>query len=678
VLFAASLTAPGRLLAKPVKIPLHINYALMNAALKQQLYTGGGRAQLWNGNNDCEYLYADNPSFGQQNGVVRIDTGAHLTLGVPVGDRCLTPITWSGIVEATTAPYIAGFALKLHVTDVNLYERNHKKSVLVGRGFDLIKSNIIPALETYSFDLTPAIRELDGLAEMAVAPADEAALHLALATIRLEPTVIVELSGVQVTMSIDLPPQAPSTTVSESSAPLKPEEIAAWNNALDNWDAFLVFAIKQVGATVSDPNVRDELLNILLDSRQRLVAALGQPQRVTGPDPVRLLFLEEWTRLGQVVEKAAEKGRLGNRSLEFLSFISAGDVLFALDEAAPALGVRISADDLRRLARIMAPRARGDPLAYSFEEDPELRQIFGLSKPLEQPGDLEMPTESAPEASENASGESPPRGTDYPKGAVPAGGASTAQPTNSGSRSEPGTITPSPVAGPLSKLSRDLCGLSPRAVLAAEIAPNTQVGASQILTLGRKLHAVVVNEGNVSWYRRDLGQLLDLAARYQLQDDALEVPARRSWPILLKATAWQESCWRQYVISHRRIWYLESTTGDIGLMQVNKYVWRGFYSLVRLRWDIVYNLTAGSEILHHLLAGSSNHLHSNDPAVLARATYAAYNGGPDAYNRWLKPHEPEALRETDEAFWMKYQATAAALPFDILSCASKWDRSHAD
>lgn len=227
-------------------------------------------------------------------------------------------------------------------------------------------------------------------------------------------------------------------------------------------------------------------------------------------------------------------------------------------------------------------------------------------------------------------------------------------------------------------LSSGLCSLSSRAAFAAEIAPNTQVGASQILTLSRKLHAVVVNDRNVLTYRRDLVQLLDLAARYQLQDDALEVSARRSWPILLKATAWQESCWRQYVMKHGRIWYLESKTGDIGLMQVNKYVWRGFYNVVRLRWDIVYNLSAGSEILHRLLAGSLSHPHSDNPAVLARAAYAAYNGGPGAYNRWRQPHEPRALREIDQAFWMKYQATAAGQPFDILSCASEWDRLHAD
>jgi soluble lytic murein transglycosylase-like protein len=222
-----------------------------------------------------------------------------------------------------------------------------------------------------------------------------------------------------------------------------------------------------------------------------------------------------------------------------------------------------------------------------------------------------------------------------------------------------------------------LCGIGPRMALAAEIVANTQIGTSAILALGRELHAVVVNRQNASTYRHELTELLDLAASYQLQEDPDNVADRHSWPILLKAAAWQESCWRQFVMKKGQIWFLESKSGDIGLMQVNKYVWRGFYSLPRLRWDIVYNLSAGSEIMRRLLSEVSGHLHSNNPALLARATYAAYNGGPGAYNRWRQPHEARVLREIDQAFWLKYQAVAAGQPFDILSCASQWDRLHA-
>jgi hypothetical protein len=79
-----------------------------------------------------------------------------------------------------------------------------------------------------------------------------------------------------------------------------------------------------------------------------------------------------------------------------------------------------------------------------------------------------------------------------------------------------------------------------------------------------------------------------------------------------------------------------------------------------------------------LLGGAADHVHSSDPAVLARAAYAAYNGGPGAYNRWRQEHELRVLREIDEAFWLKYQAIAAGQRFDILSCTNQWGRFHAD
>ena len=144
-------------------------------------------------------------------------------------------------------------------------------------------------------------------------------------------------------------------------APLSPSEIAAWQTMLDDWDAFIVFAIKQLAGTVGDKQFRAQLFDLLLDSRYRLVQALAQPQVSTGPDPIRLIFIDEWSRLRAIIQAAARREILGSRALEFLSFVSAGDALFAADQAAPALGMRISEDDLRQLAHIMAPQYAGDP-----------------------------------------------------------------------------------------------------------------------------------------------------------------------------------------------------------------------------------------------------------------------------------------------------------------------------
>jgi hypothetical protein len=668
--FAGAVMFAAPAAAAPLRIPLHIGYALLNAAMAHQLYASGGRADLWNGDNDCQYLYAENPRIKRGRGAVEIDSDGVLSLGLPVAGKCLSPLAWSGMIAASSNPYVTGFALKFRVSDIDLYDHDGKKSLIVGRGFDLIKRSFIPRLETFSYDLAPAVEQLRELARMAAEPAAQPRLATVLSTLTIEPGVTIEPDGVRLVMDIE----APTATPLPTAAPLKAAQAAALNATLYSWDAFLVFAIKRIGATVRDPKVRAQLFDVLMDSRQRLVMALREPPEEGGPDPIRLLFLDEWTRLGAIIRDADARGMLGNRALEFLSFISAGDALFALDRAAAELGMRISTDDLRRLARIMAPRVAADPLMYSFDQDPQLQKMFGITPPPETSGPFEFaekPTPSPSPASRQPSALSSPARSPSPTPAR----------------------TPS-AAGPLSMLSAIGGYVGPIAVCAAEENSSGRARTNStgnmarrareearlapIDELGHRLRGAVVNARNADKYRADVGRLLALSASYQLESDAPDPASRRLYPVLMKAVAWQESCWRQFVVRHDRITYLESSTGDIGLMQVNKYVWRGMYSLSRLKWDIVYNAGAGSEILLRVMRGAAKH----DPAELAkpndlaRSAYAAYNGGPGAYDRWRRRREPATAREIDKGFWLKYRAMSEGQTFDIVRCAIEWDRAH--
>lgn len=80
--------------------------------------------------------------------------------------------------------------------------------------------------------------------------------------------------------------------------------------------------------------------------------------------------------------------------LRYVGFIEAGDALVALEEGAPGLGIEISADALRRLARMLRPEAIADPLKYDLDLDPDLRTLFGL--PPEIP--IEVAPQPAPES----------------------------------------------------------------------------------------------------------------------------------------------------------------------------------------------------------------------------------------------------------------------------------------
>lgn len=683
---AVTFTSPAA--GAPLRIPLHIEYAMLNAAMAHQLYTSGGRANLWNGDNDCQYLYAENPRIKRGRGALEIDSDGSLSLGLPVAGKCLSPLAWSGMIAASSKPYVKDFALKFRVSDIDLYDRDGKKSLIVGRGFDLIKGNFIPKLETFSYDLAPAVEQLRELARMAAEPAAQPRLAAVLSTLTIESDVAIETDGVRLVMDIE----APTATPLPTPAPLKAAQAAALNATLYGWDAFLVFAIKQIGATVPDPKVRAQLFDVLMDSRQRLVMAMREPPERGGPDPIRLLFLDEWTRLRGIITDAAERGMLGNRALEFLSFISAGDALFALDRAAPELGMRISSDDLRRLARIMAPRVTTDPLMYSFDQDPRLQQMFGITPPLETSGPFDFPEKRIPSPSPTPSRQpaalSSPASSPSPTPArTPRAASRVSMLSAIGGFVGPVAACAAEEYPPRAAAHRSKNGEGRRADRdraaqdrgrEADGRENREL-AAQIDELGHRLRRAVVNSRNADKYRADLARLLALSARYQLESDPPAPALRRTYPTLMKAVAWQESCWRQFVVRQNRITYLESSTGDIGLMQVNKYVWRGMYSLERLKWDVVYNASSGSEILLRTMRGAARHDPAElaKPADLARSAYAAYNGGPGAYDRWRKRKEPAMAREIDRGFWLKYRAMNEGQTFDIVRCAIEWDRAHA-
>ena len=155
---------------------------------------------------------------------------------------------------------------------------------------------------------------------------------------------------------------------------------------------------------------------------------------------------------------------------------------------------------------------------------------------------------------------------------------------------------------------------------------------SEIRAVAKNLRRTVPEPENLDRYRADIGQLLDLSASREVDDDYLEVQYGAITRRLVRSTAWQESCWRQFVVKGRRITYLESSSKDLGLMQVNRYVWRGFYSIPRLEWDIAYNAGAGAQILLRRLRDCARNAAGHGVAAtsgeLVRSAYSAYNGDP--------------------------------------------------
>ena len=179
-------------------------------------------------------------------------------------------------------------------------------------------------------------------------------------------------------------------------------------------------------------------------------------------------------------------------------------------------------------------------------------------------------------------------------------------------------------------------------------------------------------KGNIEEYLVRVQRLLDEVGDKVIEDKELGGPYRDMFRPLLLASAWQETCWRQFTVKDGKQEPLKSSVGAVGIMQVSPRVWRGFYQPNALNWDITYNATAGAEILHHYLVHyairKEEHKNENGLDNLVRATYSAYHGGPKHLTRYRMKNTSPKLRRIDEAFWRKYKTVRAGDPLAVQRC----------
>jgi hypothetical protein len=393
-------------------------------------------------------------------------------------------------------------------------------------------------------------------------------------------------------------------------APIAPEraltraELAQWEAMLDYWDGFLAFLVKDLAAGAG-PDMRSELLDLLLTARREVTAVLARGPE-PGVDPVRPLFLRLWERLRDIMRRGGGKGGGDDaRALRYVVFLAAGDALTAIEAAAPAAGLDFSADGLRRLARTLAPTYAGDPLEYSTGPDPRLQELFRFRDP-----------------------DSPPR-----------------------------RLRRKPPAAPRSWLPP---WLVPRVAEADE--------ADEWRELTERLDRWVPAPDELAAYREIVDRLLSLAAERSFDDEAVDERFEDLFRDVVKAVAGQESCWRQFVRTRAGIVPIQSSTGDVGMMQINVRVWRGFFNPVKLRWSAGYNAGAGAEILWQLLGRYGVREGRERISNAARSTYSAYHGGPRRYRRYRSPDTSPEMRFIDQAFWDKYQAVSAGQAGDRVLC----------
>jgi hypothetical protein len=374
------------------------------------------------------------------------------------------------------------------------------------------------------------------------------------------------------------------------------------------WDGFLTLVVKRFGREIP-PDLRESLAEAFLDLRYELTDAVALAS--AGQNPVPQLLSNGWQRLSPILKQGVPQ--LPKETADrYVTFINVLDQWVALAQTSQLGFLQLSPDALRELARVLEPAATGDPIGYTLEVDDALRELLGFGDPIT----------------------APPPGTR--RSGLP------------GFRS-------------FAKI-RDGSLPSPGLRVASSAEPN-----------GKKLNERVPEDGDLEAYLLAVRNLLaavngKLAAKYQLVKKH-ESLARQ----IVFAVGWQETCWRQFIKKGNSLRPIASASGALGLMQISPRTWRNLYDVKQLGADIEYNGTAGAEIaLYYLTRFALKKNEDKQPGGdLARATYAAYNGGPGQLSRYRAAAQNPESRKIDEAFQKKFEAVKAGREMEVQSCYGK-------
>src|SRR5262245_19421552 len=233
-------------------------------------------------------------------------------------------------------------------------------------------------------------------------------------------------------------------------------------------------------------------------------------------DPVPQLFTDAWSRLAPIMKQAIPAASQQTAS-QYTSFIRAMDAASAVSGIGQRLGVfRITPDALLGASRLLGAGG-ANPLAYVVDVDTGLRELLGFTA------------------------------------ALPAS-------------------RPSPLLeqGRLEQSRRQASAAMRSWIVRSAYAAETEFD---------RLNEWVPETREIPDYLLEVRQLLTEISTRVLAKSPLAAEYQQLYRQIVFATSWQESCWRQFIKKGEKLAPLASATGDVGLMQVNRVVWRNVYDI---------------------------------------------------------------------------------------------------
>lgn len=331
--------------ANQLTVPL--NYGLLRNVLVNQLYTAGnGTARLWQDGKDCSFLDVSNPQIGGENGQIRMENTVNARLGLQLGGKCLPALTWNGRLATWQQPTLtdAGNVLRFPVTRTQVVDGNGQ-TLQNQQLQELLNKAVQKQLAGLEINLQQARGNIVKTLLPFVDARDDETLQDTVNSLRFERAAADE-HGLMV--DIGFQEAGPAAADSRPAAAFSAAEMKQWHVLWQSLTRQLTTGLDQVNQASEQD--RQGLAELLADAGTAFDAGLSGKTGSGENDPVRQFFNDAWERFGPLLRQAS--GRLpGTEGLQFLTLISATDVLYQLDAIARPLGLDISANGLRKLVR---------------------------------------------------------------------------------------------------------------------------------------------------------------------------------------------------------------------------------------------------------------------------------------------------------------------------------------
>ena len=358
-IFVLSLSVTGSLAAE-TKLSVPMDYRLIRNVLINRLYTGEGEtARLWKDGKECSFLDISNPRIGGENGQVRIDNDIHARIGMALGGKCISAIEWSGMLQTFQQPTLdaEGSVLSFPVTLANAYDRNGQQ-LNIKQLQELIHKAVQPKLAALKIDLNESRGDITKTLLPFIDADDTETLQDTVNSLRF---IRAEAGDKALLISIGfsgLSRKNPEARP-QLAAAFNVEELRQWQHVWKSWEQSMENALNRPPLDKQTEEDKATLREVLQAAGTAFEQGLTV-QDVDDNDPVRVFFNDSWDKLAPLL-RTVSKQLPGAEGLRYLTLIAATDLMYELDAVTAPLGLEISVNGLRKLARSYLAHQNGQP-----------------------------------------------------------------------------------------------------------------------------------------------------------------------------------------------------------------------------------------------------------------------------------------------------------------------------